>query len=79
MSGWRDKANCRKSPPELFFPLAYGGEQEQAAKRVCAGCIVREDCLEFAHRYLGFGIAGGLNGDERASIRDKQHDRVGVR
>jgi WhiB family redox-sensing transcriptional regulator len=77
MNRWREQAACRTSPPEMFFPLKAGGIEEHIAKQVCARCPVVEQCLEFAHGHLSFGIAGGLNGDERAAIRDHHHDRVG--
>ncbi len=76
---WRDSGLCRDENPELFFPL--GGEnghrrsgvnllQEEEAKKVCNRCPVRVECREWA---LGsgeeFGVWGGLNENERRSLR----------
>ena len=40
------------------------------AKAFCAGCVVREDCLEYALRNgEKFGIWGGMSERERRRIR----------
>jgi WhiB family redox-sensing transcriptional regulator len=66
--GWQDFANCLGVDPDLFFPER--GASTREAKEVCKGCVVREDCLEYA---LGngekFGIWGGLSERERRRIR----------
>ena len=66
--GWQDFANCLGVDPDLFFPER--GASTREAKEVCRGCVVREDCLEYA---LGngekFGIWGGLSERERRRIR----------
>jgi WhiB family transcriptional regulator, redox-sensing transcriptional regulator len=55
---WLDQAACRDLDPERFFPES--GEQTKAAeaKAICAGCQVRDQCLELAIK-----AAGGLDGD----------------
>ena len=45
-SSWWDYANCLGVDPDLFFPER--GASTKEAKEVCRGCIVREDCLEYA-------------------------------
>jgi WhiB family redox-sensing transcriptional regulator len=44
---WTDRAACRDTDPDLFFPLAWEG-QRQAATRIRSGCLVRPLCLEWA-------------------------------
>ena len=70
---WRCRAACRAVPPERFFPTASAGPEreraEAAAKRVCAGCRVRPERLEWALEWLPFGVAGGLSESERAARR----------
>jgi WhiB family redox-sensing transcriptional regulator len=65
---WRLDAPCAETDPEAFFPDKGGSTRD--AKRVCAGCPVRLQCLEFA---LGnderFGIWGGLSERERRRLR----------
>lgn len=41
---WQDQAACRGLPLAMFFPAR--GEPTEPAKAVCAGCPVREPCLE---------------------------------
>ncbi len=46
---WTAKANCRGVDPELFHPERGTDPADvAAAKAVCAGCEVREPCLEEA-------------------------------
>lgn len=74
--GWRAQAACRGEDPELFFPVGSTGpalEQIAKAKEVCAGCPVREVCLDFAlSTGQGYGIWGGLTEDERRSLRRRR-------
>lgn len=65
---WQDHANCLGVDPDLFFPER--GASTREAKEVCRGCVVREDCLEFAlANGEKFGIWGGLSERERRRIR----------
>jgi WhiB family redox-sensing transcriptional regulator len=44
-------------------------ERELVAKRICASCGVRDDCLEAAlARHESYGIWGGLNEIERRGL-----------
>src|ERR1700723_4318498 len=64
---WRAKANCRGVDPELFYPER--GASLREAKEVCRGCVVREDCLEYAMANgEKFGIWGGLSERERRRL-----------
>lgn len=66
--GWQDNANCLGVDPDLFFPER--GASTREAKEVCRGCVVREDCLEFALvNGEKFGIWGGLSERERRRLR----------
>ena len=66
--GWQKKANCRGVNPNLFFPER--GVSTSEAKAVCAGCQVKDECLEFAvDRGEKFGIWGGYSERERRKIR----------
>jgi WhiB family redox-sensing transcriptional regulator len=65
---WQHKANCMGVDPDLFFPER--GASTREAKEVCRGCVVREDCLEFAlANGEKFGIWGGLSERERRRLR----------
>ena len=66
--GWRDYANCLGVDPDLFFPER--GASTREAKEVCRGCVVREECLEYAlSNGEKFGIWGGMSERERRRIR----------
>ncbi len=65
---WQAFANCLGVDPDLFFPER--GASTKEAKQVCQGCVVREDCLEYAlANGEKFGIWGGLSERERRRIR----------
>ena len=65
---WQDFANCLGVDPDLFFPER--GASTREAKEVCRGCVVREECLEYAlANGEKFGIWGGLSERERRRIR----------
>jgi len=70
---WLDESACRGVDPETFFPGAEPGPardaQTAAAKRVCGGCPVRTECLEWATDNLAYGVAGGLDVAERRVLR----------
>ena len=65
---WRLDALCAETDPEAFFPEKGGSTRE--AKRVCGGCAVRMECLEYAlSNDERFGIWGGLSERERRRLR----------
>ena len=67
-AAWRLDALCAETDPEAFFPEKGGSTRE--AKRVCTGCTVRAECLEFAlANDERFGIWGGLSERERRRVR----------
>ena len=65
---WQEQALCAQTDPEAFFPEKGGSTRE--AKRICVGCDVKGECLEYA---LGqderFGIWGGLSERERRRLK----------
>ena len=65
---WQEQALCAQTDPEAFFPEKGGSTRE--AKRICQGCPVRDDCLEFALEHdERFGIWGGLSERERRRLK----------
>jgi WhiB family redox-sensing transcriptional regulator len=65
---WQIQANCMGVDPDLFFPER--GASTREAKEVCRGCVVREDCLEYAlANGEKFGIWGGMSERERRRVR----------
>jgi WhiB family transcriptional regulator, redox-sensing transcriptional regulator len=65
---WQERALCAQTDPEAFFPEKGGSTRE--AKKICGGCEVRTECLEYALAHdERFGIWGGLSERERRRIR----------
>ena len=65
---WQTDALCSQTDPEAFFPEKGGSTRE--AKRVCASCDVRSDCLEYAlANDERFGIWGGMSERERRRLK----------
>ena len=66
--GWQEQALCAQTDPEAFFPEKGGSTRE--AKRICVGCDVKGDCLEYAlEQDERFGIWGGLSERERRRLK----------
>jgi WhiB family redox-sensing transcriptional regulator len=61
---WQDRALCAETDPEAFFPEKGGSTRD--AKRICAGCEVKAECLAYALEHdERFGIWGGMSERER--------------
>jgi WhiB family transcriptional regulator, redox-sensing transcriptional regulator len=69
---WWDFAACLGTDTDSFFPAK--GQPSGAAKRLCARCPVRAQCLEYALDYesthLGapHGVWGGKSPQQRRKI-----------
>lgn len=67
---WQADALCAQTDPEAFFPEKGGSTRD--AKKICAGCEVRAQCLEYAlENDERFGIWGGLSERERRKLRKR--------
>ena len=62
---WMDDAACRDAKQDLFFPEV--GESADAAKRLCAECPVRAECLAWG-LHEDAGIFGGMNRKAREKL-----------
>ncbi|MFC9330096.1 WhiB family transcriptional regulator [Kitasatospora sp. NPDC057015] len=71
---WQLHAACRGLDSSVFFhpPGERGGAhdaREEAARRICVGCPVRESCLRHALAVREpYGVWGGLTEDERHAL-----------
>jgi WhiB family redox-sensing transcriptional regulator len=71
--GWQSRAECRGEDLALFFDP----DREAAAKEVCGWCPVRDECLDWAIGLnIGYGVYGGLTGDERKAERRRRMRRA---
>jgi WhiB family transcriptional regulator, redox-sensing transcriptional regulator len=72
---WQLRAACRGPRSTVFFPPTTGERRDERearetkAKRICAECAVRADCLDYALAIREpHGVWGGLNEHERAAL-----------
>jgi WhiB family redox-sensing transcriptional regulator len=66
-TAWMLGARCRDLPPAVFFPS--DGVGVEVARRYCAECPVRAECLEFAlEQHIDHGVWGGASERERRRI-----------
>jgi WhiB family redox-sensing transcriptional regulator len=69
------RAACRDVPTDTFYPERGDPLGTGPAKRICAGCPVRAECLADAlERGDPWGVWGGLS--ERERRRLKRRGRV---
>ena len=64
---WAAYAACRETDPDLFFPAEDADPTE--ALKICAGCAVRDDCLDYGFMTKArYGIWGGTTERERKRL-----------
>ena len=67
---WASLAQCRQSQPDELF---VRGAAQNDAKRLCAGCPVRTECLaEALDNEIEWGVWGGMTERERRAILRKR-------
>lgn len=64
---WRERAACT-GKQELFFN-DHRATVVREAKKICAVCVVRQQCLAHAMKHDEFGVWGGLTANERRKAR----------
>lgn len=68
LPAWQERAACRDEEPDVFFPDK--ANQDRAAKRICTGCVVQRQCLEFALEHgEEYGVWGGMTTTERKQLK----------
>lgn len=64
---WEERAACGTADPEVFFAGTL--REERIAKRTCAVCPVRLECLSYAlSARVEHGVWGGLTDRERRAV-----------
>jgi len=80
---WREAGACLAADPDLFFPIGAGGAagpEAERALRICDGCVVKRQCLDFAMRHgEANGIWGGTTPEERVRVLRGRNRRPGRR
>jgi WhiB family redox-sensing transcriptional regulator len=75
---WAERALRAQAGPDAWFPAKRQREFTQLAKRICARCPVRAECLEYALSGAGTwggiatGIWGGTTPQERDQLRQQR-------
>lgn len=65
---WAAYAACRQADPDLFFPAE--GDDAAVALRICRGCPVRAECLEWAlDSRVRYGVWGGTTERDRRRLQ----------
>lgn len=68
---WMEDADCATTDPDAFFPEQY--DSALAAKKICQGCPVAAQCLEYALEHgIEYGIWGGVSAGQRKSLLRKR-------
>lgn len=69
-AGWWELGACVGMDPELFHPHDGENAKAEAARAVCAGCPVRNECLDDAvTANVQYGVWGGTTPRERRRLR----------
>lgn len=74
---WTQQAACAEEGIAPMFPSDGDAAGIEYAKAICSGCLVRSKCLDEAlSRNESFGVWGGLDPDERRSMKRQKQNRV---
>jgi len=69
---WMSRGACRGSDTSCFYPEknepALMAKMRQC-REICAGCEVRQECLDYAVKYEPFGFWGGMSEKDRKIYR----------
>lgn len=74
-----DGASCREVGTDLFYFEAGFGDWSSAhrdLRRLCQGCPVQTECLDWALKHEEFGWWGGYSPRERATMRREMGVRL---
>jgi WhiB family redox-sensing transcriptional regulator len=74
---WIKEGACLPFSPDIFLPEPDDKGAERLAKRICAECIVKSECLSYAlDNHIKVGIYGGTSPKERRNInRERQRGK----
>lgn len=80
---WQRRGRCRSVDSQVFFPphepepRLEREAREAQAKAICAGCVVRADCLSWALQIREpHGVWGGASEGERRALLQARGVRV---
>ena len=64
---WKENAACI-GKQKLFFDDTRATLVREA-KKICADCTVREQCLDHAMKFQEYGVWGGMTANERRVLK----------
>jgi len=74
---WRDDSACAGADSDVFFPPSEDEAAAMPAKKICAVCPVKEQCLEYAlTTNQTEGVWGGMSSGDRRRLRRRLRDRA---
>jgi Transcription factor WhiB len=74
---WTEQALCAQADPDTWFPRKGQNDLVRTAKKVCARCPVRIECLDHALTIRDpNGIWGGTSPEERRALLAEQEMRA---
>lgn len=77
MGDWPLRGACNDYDPELWDPVNTRSADARFAKRICQGCDVREECLDYALKNGEDSLIwGGYDERERRKIRRKRLQEI---
>jgi WhiB family redox-sensing transcriptional regulator len=67
---WMLAGLCRQVDPDLFYPEDVTGALRcSTAQRICAGCPVKGECLDYALSHdERYGVWGGMSANARRKL-----------
>lgn len=69
---WGERGACRGGDPDALF---VQGAEQNVAKQICRGCLVRTECLADAlDNRTEFGVWGGMTERERRALLRRHPD-----
>lgn len=70
---WQMMAACKVYDVEVFFPGKGKSKDAERAIRICEGCSVQNECLDYSLQFLEQqGIQAGLSEVARRKLRKKR-------
>jgi WhiB family redox-sensing transcriptional regulator len=76
-AAWMAAGECRNHPPATFFPS--DGVGVDRARKICGGCAVAEQCLEYAlENRIDHGVWGATSERERRRILKRRRLTLAV-
>lgn len=67
-----EQASCAGLDTDLFYPVEERDNPSYLLKRVCGGCPIKNECLEWGLVHERFGTWGGASAFRRKQIRKER-------